>query len=55
MNVLLRRRIYPRLLRCARSRSSTYCKYASVALDVARLEATGIYAGSRRTYVRYPG
>ncbi len=29
---LLRRRIYPRLRRCARSSSSTYCQYASVAL-----------------------
>jgi len=55
MIALLRRRICPRLLRCTRSVSSTYRKYACVALDVVRLAFTGISAGSRRAIMNDPG
>jgi len=45
---LLQRRIFPRLRRCARSGSSTYCKYACVALDVTKCPRAA-RASARRT------
>ncbi len=54
-SLLLRRRIYRRLLRRARSASSTGCCNLPPGASVALLAATGIYGASRRSLVRNAG